>query len=426
METETTKEKMSKADGKPEDWKTFKIKEIGEVILGTTPSTKVESNWDGSIPFITPGDVSGYKIRNTERTISEEGLDKKRKLPKNSIVVSCIGNIGRVGITQMETAMTNQQINSIIPYEDVADNYFTLFLTDYFGEGFKNYASQTTVPILNKTNFSNIELKIPPLPEQRKIASTLTTVQDAIEQTEAVIQATRELKKSMMKHLFTYGPVPVDQTDQIELKETDIGPIPSSWELVEVDKVFDFSRKPRGLDIEKDDEIPFIPMENISEVWNEIDLYQDKKWSEINSGSYIEKGDLIVAKITPSFENGKQAMLNDLPNEFGYATTEIWALHPNEEKRVLPELLFYYLKKPSIRNSIANKMEGSTGRQRVPKSVLRNLLIPLPNLETQRKIVDDFLTLDNKIKQESDKIESLKGLFNSLLENLMTAKVRVV
>src|SRR5699024_9550697 len=146
-------------------------------------------------------------------------------------------------------------------------------------------------------------------------------------------------------------------------------------------------RKPRGLDIEKDNEIPFIPMENISEVWNEIDLYQEKKWSEINSGSYVEKGDLIVAKITPSFENGKQAMLNDLPNEFGYATTEIWALHPNEEKRVLPELLFYYLKRPSTRNSIANKMEGSTGRQRVPKSVLRNLLIPLPNLETQRKIV---------------------------------------
>jgi len=71
-------------------------------------------------------------------------------------------------------------------------------------------------------------------------------------------------------------------------------------------------------------------------------------------------------------------------------------------------------------------MEGSTGRQRVPKSVLRNLLMPLPDLETQKKIVDNFLIIDNKIKQESDKIESLKNLFNSLLENLMTAKVRVV
>src|SRR5699024_5703096 len=121
---------------------------------------------------------------------------------------------------------------------------------------------------LPKGVLKKLELYSPPLNEQQKIVSILNTVQYATDQTEAVIQATRELKKSMMKHLFTYGPIPVDQTDQVELKETDIGPIPSSWELVEVDKVFDFSRKPRGLDIEKDNEIPFIPMENISEVWN--------------------------------------------------------------------------------------------------------------------------------------------------------------
>jgi type I restriction enzyme S subunit len=422
METETTKEKVSKADGKPEDWKTLKIKEIGEVILGTTPSTKVESNWDGSIPFITPGDVSGYKIRDTERTISEEGLDEKRKLPKNSIVVSCIGNIGRVGITQMETAMTNQQINSIIPYEDVADNYFTLFLTDHFGEGFKNYASQTTVPILNKTNFSNIELEVPPLPEQRKIASILTTVRNAIEQTEAVIQATRQLKMSMMKHLFTYGPVPVDQTDQVELQETEIGNINSDWDIESLEKyvvtAYGYTESA------KEDHVgpKYLRITDISDEgfvhWPSVPFCKidDEDYEKYR----LRPEDIYVARIGAT--TGKTYYV-DQKREAVFASYLIRIQINNEQ---LSSGYLYRFTQSKLYWDQLNSRKEDKLKKGISATALRGFSIPIPPLSIQKSIEEKIEQIDNKIITEINKKKALESLFNSLLENLMTAKVRVV
>jgi len=347
MQADVAEKKETDIGDIPTDWEVSKIIDVCDTTAGGTPSRKKPKYYEGEISWFKSGELNDGLINDSEEKISQKAIDESsaKLFPKGTILIAMYGaTAGKTAKLGIDAA-TNQAICAIFPDETKLDGDFLQYnLIHSRNELLKNKhgGAQSN---LNQGMVKNHQIPLPALTEQRKIASILTTGRDAIEQTEAVIQATRELKKSMMKHLFTYGPVPVDQTDQVELKETEIGPIPSSWELVEVDEVFDFSRKSRSLDIEKDDEIPFIPMENISEVWNEIDLYQEKKWSEINSGSYVEKGDLIVAKITPSFENGKQAMLNDLPNEFGYATTEIWALHPNKEKRVLPELLFLLFKK---------------------------------------------------------------------------------
>src|SRR3990167_2328981 len=105
----------------------------------------------------------------------------------------------------------------------------------------------------------------------------------------------------------------------------------------------------------------------ISENQRLLHKYEMRK--SFSSGTYVQKGDLVVAKITPSFENGKQGIVTNIPLDFCYATTEVWPLHGvNGQSNI--EYLHYYLKKPDVRNEIAGKMEGSTGRQRVPKSVI--------------------------------------------------------
>jgi len=271
-------------------------------------------------------------------------------------------------------------------------------------------------PTLNLSEVKNVKVIIPSLLEQQKIAFVLLKIQQAIEQQDRIIEKTRELKKSLMNKLFTEG------LHGEEQKETEIGLMPKSWGVERVAEVYNFTKKQNKFDIKQHKKIPFIPMEYISEQQRIVDKYDLKE--KISSGTFVLKGDLIVAKITPSFENGKQGIVDNIPFEFVYATTEVWPIH-NREGESNINFLHYYLKKPDIRNEIAGKMEGSTGRQRVPKNVLENLKIPFPRYVEQGEISGIFISLDVKISQVESKKQTLQDLFKTMLNQLMTGKIRV-
>ncbi|HQJ19925.1 MAG TPA: restriction endonuclease subunit S, partial [Bacteroidales bacterium] len=198
---------------------------------------------------------------------------------------------------------------------------------------------------------------------------------------------------------------------------TELGPLPEEWEVVRLGDVFEFSRKPNNLKINKDDLIPFIPMEMISDTNQSIKSWEEKRYSEITSGSFVFKNDIIIAKITPSFENGKQAILDKLPLDYGYATTEIWALHPKNEN-VITQYLYYYLKVDPIRVNLAEKMEGSTGRQRLPKHVLENFALPLPPLPEQQKIAAVLSAVQEAKEKTEAVIDATKALKKSMMKHL--------
>ncbi len=263
----------------------------------------------------------------------------------------------------------------------------------------------------------------PPLPEQRAIAQVLSAIQRAVEAQDKIIAAARELKKSLMRHLFTYGPVPLDQADQVLLKETEIGPVPEHWEVVRMGEVTRFTRKPRGLQL-ADGEIPFIPMELIPNGSININSYVLKRVHEISSGIYCEKDDLLLPKITPSFENGKQGIVSGIPTSFAFATTEVYPLRA-QQGRLEQLYLFYFFLLPHVRQEIAGKMEGTTGRQRIPKAVIENYLMALPLLPEQREIARILSAVDRKIEADGKRKAALQALFKTMLHRLMTGQVRV-
>jgi len=418
--------KMTELGALPEEWKVVKLGEVADISSGGN-APQGDKYFNGDKPFVRVShiDNQNYSINKYDLINDNAINDYRLKLfPKGTIVFPKSGATVYLEKRAMLPidAYVVSHLCTVISNKEKAIQHFLFYvlislkLAKEKADGY---------PTLNISEVKQIPIPLPPLPEQKKIAAVLSAVQTAKEKTEAVITATKALKKSMMKHLFTYGPVSPEEVEKVPLKETEIGPVPEDWEVVKLGDTFEFSKKPRNLKIKKDDFVPFIPMEMISETNKSIKSWEEKRNSEISSSSFVFRNDIIIAKITPSFENGKQAILDNLPTDFGYATTEIWALHPAKNVKAITYYLHYYLKINSIRKILAGKMEGSTGRQRLPKHVLENLPIPLPPLPTQQKIASILSAIDAKIEAEENKKKALEELFKSLLHNLMTAKIRV-
>ena len=185
-------------------WREITIGDIGRVVTGKTPSTKNKQFWDGKFPFITPVDLQKSKnIFHTERTVSAEGLDsvKGAVLPPGAVCVSCIGNLGYTAMTT-QVSISNQQINSIIPNTDYDDDFVYYAVKNLWSE-FKNLEGQsTTLSILNKTLFSKIQLSIPDLTTQQRIAKLLSSLDDKIELNTQINQNLEAQAQAIFKSWF--------------------------------------------------------------------------------------------------------------------------------------------------------------------------------------------------------------------------------
>lgn len=175
------------------------ISDYGRIVTGKTPTTKNKDYWDGTIPFVTPGDIQGTKhIFSTARNVSKSGMNSVRGaiLPKGAICVSCIGNIGYVGMTIKE-CISNQQINSIIVNEKHNPD-FVYYLMKFLWPFFKNYEGQsTTLSILNKGQFSKIEVENKSREEEDRIAAILSVI-------DAKIESNNEINKNLEQQAQAY------------------------------------------------------------------------------------------------------------------------------------------------------------------------------------------------------------------------------
>jgi len=178
----------------------MKISEVGEVITGSTPSTKNSIFYSSNdFMFVSPADINENKyVNNTDKMVSKDGFSVGRSIPKNSIMVVCIGSTtGKVAMAS-EQCITNQQINSLICNEQ-ADPDFIYYLFNAMEKLFWSKASCTAVPILNKTQFSNIYVDIPPIEMQRAIMDKVRYFERAEITISRYLNETRALVKRMLK-----------------------------------------------------------------------------------------------------------------------------------------------------------------------------------------------------------------------------------
>ncbi|MCT1864853.1 restriction endonuclease subunit S [Dietzia cinnamea] len=184
-------------------WPHARLDAVGSVVTGGTPPTSDRSNYGRQHLFVSPADLGRTKyVRTSAKMLSTKGFAGSRRVPAGSTLFVCIGStIGKVGLAGEDLA-TNQQINSIIPNGSV-DPEFLFYATSTLSAIVREQAGEQAVPLVNKSQFSEFEIPMPPLVEQKEIATALADADDLIATLERLIAKKQAIKQGMMQQLLT-------------------------------------------------------------------------------------------------------------------------------------------------------------------------------------------------------------------------------
>lgn len=188
--------------GFEDDWEVKRISDIGDIVTGNTPSTSNEDYYSNEgMMWVTPTDIDGLIITDTNKKLSPEGEKVSRIVPANSILVTCIASIGKNTLL-LEAGSFNQQINAVVPNQSLYHSYFLLTQSYFWSESMKRIAPAATMQIINKNEFSNITVTLPTLPEQEAIGTFFQNLDQEMAQVEDKLASLKEMKKTLLRKLF--------------------------------------------------------------------------------------------------------------------------------------------------------------------------------------------------------------------------------
>ena len=399
----------------PDTWQWIEISQIGNIETGTTPSKKDKSNYGVDFPFYKPTELeAGINVRKSRERLSKKGIKKARLLPKNSILVTCIGaTIGKTGIIRNEGA-SNQQINSIIPVGSINPNFvYYQVICPFFQNQIIKRSSSTTLPILNKSRFSKLLFALPSQKEQNRIVEKIEELFSDLD------KATEDLKK-IQEQLKIYRQAVLKAA--FEGKLFNMG----SFEYFPFSEICDINPPKQEIaELNDDLEVTFMPMSAVSK--SGVILEKNiKKLKDVKKGyTFFKDGDILLAKITPCFENGKKTIAKELRNNIGFGSTEFHVLRPKES--VISGWVYYGVSLEDFRNKAKLRMTGTAGQKRVPKRVIESYEIPVPSKSKQKQIVSEIESrfsvcdkLEETVKQSLEKIEYLR---QSILKKAFEGKL---
>lgn len=372
---------MNRKHNMPQNWKKYKLGELGKVITGNTPPKAKPEYYGEELLFVTPSDFIGNRkfIDETARLLSYEGHVnyKKKVLPPESLMVTCIGSqMGKVAMSHFY-AFTNQQLNSIVPLEELVEPHFVYYKLSSMREDLRTIAGGgSTMPILNKTDFSNIEISIPNLHEQKSIASILSALDDKIELNLQMNKTLEEMAMALYKHWFVdFGPF-----QEGEFVESELGMIPKGWEVKRVDAIADIidphpsHRAPKAIK----EGFPFAGIGDIDEFGNinrsKARIIGEEAVLQQESSYKIDEFSIGFGRVGTV---GKVIRLR--PQEYRYALSPTMAVI-NSKSIEFNELTYCIVNSKSFNRQVDNNLTGST-RPTIGIQTLRSLLICLPSNE---------------------------------------------
>lgn len=425
----------------PPHWPMLRIGDIAAVKGGKRlPAGTALVQSRTSHPYVRIVDFKDGRIDKTALLyVPDEVFPRiaRYTISSNDIYVSIVGTIGLVGVVDEELDGANLTENAakVCNIADHVDrDYLAAFLRSGWGQHQINALTVgSTQPKLALFRIKDIRVPLPLLCEQRAIAHILGTLDDKIELNRRIDATLEGIARALFKSWFVdFDPVhakaegrePVGMDAEIaalfpdSFEESQLGLIPSGWRAMPLDQSLQIN-PPRKLP--KGAPAPYLEMARMpTSSARGVGAYV----RPFGSGSRFVNGDTLVARITPCLENGKTCLVDFLEtNEIGWGSTEYIVLRPRQP---LPTEYAYLLARTEgFRSFAIANMTGTSGRQRVPSSVLSSYLSPVPGEAVARAFGRLVAPLFAGMKAHDEESKTLTDLRDALLPKLISGELRV-
>ena len=417
----------------PKDWEVTQLGELCEVITkGTTPTTNGFSYLEDGINFVKVESIDSFG-GFIEKMFAYVGEDchksfKRSQLQEGDILISIAGALGRTAIVtnNILPANTNQAVG-ILRLEDKSLNRFIRYFLDsnYLQKFIERINVASAQANLNLGHLNKFHIAFPPLSEQQKIAEILSTVDEQISTTQAIIDKSKELKKGLMQKLFSEG------IGHTEYKIVNFRPkkhkAPKDWKVMSIEETSSLKGRIgwQGLTtkeyLSKGDYflITGTDFKNGSIDWKHCH-YVPKDRFDQDLKIQIKENDILITK---DGTIGKIAIVSPMPNKPGTLNSGVFVLRPTSND-YLPNYMYYYLTSYLFSDFISKIKAGSTIAHLYQKDFVKYEFLVPPLLE-QQKIAEILSEADAKIEKEEQQKAKLGELKKGLMQQLLTGKKRV-
>ena len=404
----------------PKGWESGVIEDIAQVSSGGTPSRQKDSYWvNGSIPWVTTAEVKFNVITDTEQKITEEGLQNSsaKLYPKNTIIMAMYGQgktrgqVAKLGIE----ASTNQACAALQLHEGFDVDYYYQYLISQY-ENIRELANSGGQQNLSGGIVKGINIPIPPLLEQQKIAKILSTWDKAISTTERLIENSTQQKKALMQQLLTGRKRLLDESGKRFVDE---------WKEVKIKKlcakVIDNRGKTpplstNGLPLVEINSIVGSKYPQLSKITKFVSEDTFNTWFR---NGHPTKGDILVATVGSAGINA----LVDLEEGFGCVAQNLIALRT--KPCVDNTFLYYLMNTPDYFSKVQAVVMGAV-QPSIKVHHLLDFSLLIPILEEQQKIATVLTNADKEIELLEQQLADLQQEKKALMQVLLTGKKRVV
>lgn len=405
----------------PADWGESSIGEVTVDTKQRDPRKTPEEHFQ----YVDVSSISreSFKITKTTTTLGSEAPSRARKaiLSGDVLFATVRPTLQRIAVVPPELGGEIASTGYCVlrsDQEKVDPSFlYSYLITDHFVARMGGLERGANYPAVRDSDVKKSWLPLPPLPEQKKIALILSTVQRAIEAQEQIIQTTTELKKALMHKFFTEGLRNEPQ------KQTEIGPVPKSWDVVPLGELLTLTQYGMSIKGNPEGKYPILRMTN--QVDGQI-VCNKLQYVDIDKNEFyrfkMKRGDVLFNR-TNSLELVGRTAIHDIAGKFVFASYLIRIR--TDKERLSPFFLNLDFNRDETQARLKSIATRAVSQSNISATRLKSFLVPLPSLIDQTEIVAQAQDLDRKIAVHQTRKTVLNDLFNSLLHQLMTAKIRV-